>query len=176
MSILWLIQFWWLERIQEKLYCDCESIPFVFSWQIAVMGSSWDQWYLCATSFADAYQCFYGLFSSVNHKYNVTLHLCAGRFRLVMYLPQRISKTAAPHQEKVQQPHNLHYRKRYYIGRICFCMYALFNLNVKRWRYVHIIGYDEYNDPTLSLEEALVDTYRIDYYYRHLYYLQSAIR
>ncbi|KAI9079405.1 hypothetical protein K1719_038704 [Acacia pycnantha] len=42
--------------------------------------------------------------------------------------------------------------------------------------YITENGYDEYNDPTLSLEEALVDTYRIDYYYRHLYYLESAIR
>jgi len=35
---------------------------------------------------------------------------------------------------------------------------------------------NEYNDPTLSLEEALMDTYRIDYFYRHLYYLLSAMR
>ncbi|GAU49490.1 hypothetical protein TSUD_88570 [Trifolium subterraneum] len=42
--------------------------------------------------------------------------------------------------------------------------------------YVTENGYDEYNDPTLSLEESLVDTYRIDYFYRHLYYLQTAIK
>ena len=41
---------------------------------------------------------------------------------------------------------------------------------------MHIIGYDEYNDSTLSLQEALMDTYRIDYFYRHLYYLETAIR
>ncbi|XP_027341441.1 beta-glucosidase 12-like [Abrus precatorius] len=37
-------------------------------------------------------------------------------------------------------------------------------------------GVDEFNDPTLSLEEALLDTFRVDYYYRHLFYLRSAIR
>ncbi|KAK8469706.1 hypothetical protein PHAVU_005G151200 [Phaseolus vulgaris] len=31
-------------------------------------------------------------------------------------------------------------------------------------------------DPTLSVKEMLQDTYRIDYHYRHLYYLLSAIR
>jgi beta-glucosidase len=35
---------------------------------------------------------------------------------------------------------------------------------------------DEINDPMLSLEESLKDTYRIDYYYRHLYYISSAIK
>jgi len=35
---------------------------------------------------------------------------------------------------------------------------------------------DIYTDPTLSVEEMLQDTYRIDYFYRHLYYLLSAIR
>ena len=38
------------------------------------------------------------------------------------------------------------------------------------------IGINEFNDPTLSLEEALKDTIRIDYYYNHLYYLQTAIK
>ncbi|CAK8575843.1 unnamed protein product [Lathyrus sativus] len=42
--------------------------------------------------------------------------------------------------------------------------------------YITENGRDEFNDPTLTLEEALLDTYRIDYYYRHLYYVQSAIR
>ncbi|KAL4359277.1 hypothetical protein AHAS_Ahas08G0061300 [Arachis hypogaea] len=42
--------------------------------------------------------------------------------------------------------------------------------------YITENGIDEFNDPTLSLEEALIDTFRIDYYYRHLFYLQSAIR
>ncbi|XP_027341440.1 beta-glucosidase 12-like [Abrus precatorius] len=42
--------------------------------------------------------------------------------------------------------------------------------------YITENGIDEFNDPTLSLEEALLDTYRIDYYYRHLFYLHSAIR
>ncbi|KAL4292443.1 hypothetical protein AHAS_Ahas18G0028600 [Arachis hypogaea] len=41
--------------------------------------------------------------------------------------------------------------------------------------YITENGIDEFNDPTLSLEEALIDTFRIDYYYRHLFYLQSAI-
>ncbi|MED6205994.1 Beta-glucosidase 12 [Stylosanthes scabra] len=42
--------------------------------------------------------------------------------------------------------------------------------------YITENGIDEFNDPTLSLEEALIDTFRIDYYYRHLFYLHSAIR
>ncbi|XP_058748878.1 beta-glucosidase 12-like [Vicia villosa] len=42
--------------------------------------------------------------------------------------------------------------------------------------YITENGVDEFNDPTLSLEEALIDTFRIDYYYRHLYYIKSAIR
>ncbi|XP_057453250.1 beta-glucosidase 12-like [Lotus japonicus] len=42
--------------------------------------------------------------------------------------------------------------------------------------YITENGMSEFNDPTLSLEEALLDTFRIDYYYRHLFYLQSAIR
>ncbi|CAL0322111.1 unnamed protein product [Lupinus luteus] len=41
--------------------------------------------------------------------------------------------------------------------------------------YITENGVDEYDDPTLSLKEALVDTLRIDYHYRHLFYLQSAI-
>jgi hypothetical protein len=35
---------------------------------------------------------------------------------------------------------------------------------------------DEFDDPTLPLEEALEDTQRIDYHYDHLYYLQKAIQ
>ncbi|KAK4270414.1 hypothetical protein QN277_023452 [Acacia crassicarpa] len=42
--------------------------------------------------------------------------------------------------------------------------------------YITENGVDEFNDPTLTLQEALLDTFRIDYYFRHLYYLQSAIR
>ncbi|KAF7824014.1 beta-glucosidase 12-like [Senna tora] len=42
--------------------------------------------------------------------------------------------------------------------------------------YITENGIDEINDPTLSLKEALMDAYRIDYYYRHLYYLQLAIK
>ncbi|XP_027357327.1 beta-glucosidase 12-like [Abrus precatorius] len=42
--------------------------------------------------------------------------------------------------------------------------------------YITENGMDEFNDPTLSLEQALRDTDRIDYYYHHLYYLQSAIK
>ncbi|WVZ04052.1 hypothetical protein V8G54_024858 [Vigna mungo] len=42
--------------------------------------------------------------------------------------------------------------------------------------YITENGIDEANDPTLSLEEALMDTQRIDYYYRHLYYLSKAIK
>ena len=44
-------------------------------------------------------------------------------------------------------------------------------------QFIHVcIGIDELNDPTLSLEEALADSSRIDYFYDHLYYLQSAIK
>jgi len=42
--------------------------------------------------------------------------------------------------------------------------------------YITENGIDEFNDPTLSIEEVLIDTYRIDYYYRHLFYLKSAIK
>ncbi|QHO55195.1 beta-glucosidase 13 isoform X1 [Arachis hypogaea] len=42
--------------------------------------------------------------------------------------------------------------------------------------YITENGIDEFNDPTLSLEEALMDTFRIDYYYRHLYYVSTAIK
>ncbi|KAM6598092.1 hypothetical protein CsatA_008616 [Cannabis sativa] len=41
--------------------------------------------------------------------------------------------------------------------------------------YITENGIDEFNDPNLSLEEALIDYQRIDYHYRHLYYLQKAI-
>ncbi|KOM50771.1 hypothetical protein LR48_Vigan08g159800 [Vigna angularis] len=41
---------------------------------------------------------------------------------------------------------------------------------------VNFTRMDESNDPTLSLEEALMDTYRIDYFYRHLYYILSALK
>nr|POF25857.1 beta-glucosidase 12 [Quercus suber] len=37
-------------------------------------------------------------------------------------------------------------------------------------------GIDEFNNATLSLKEALVDNFRIDYYYRHLQYLHRAIK
>ncbi|KAJ1399892.1 Glycoside hydrolase family 1, partial [Sesbania bispinosa] len=42
--------------------------------------------------------------------------------------------------------------------------------------YITENGINEYDDPSLSLEESLLDTYRIDYYFRHLYYLQYAIK
>ncbi|KAJ7961661.1 Beta-glucosidase [Quillaja saponaria] len=42
--------------------------------------------------------------------------------------------------------------------------------------YITENGIDELNDPKLSLEQALNDTYRIDYYHQHLYYLQRAIK
>ncbi|KAK7262563.1 hypothetical protein RJT34_30137 [Clitoria ternatea] len=42
--------------------------------------------------------------------------------------------------------------------------------------YITENGINEYDEPTQSLEESLMDTFRIDYHYRHLYYLQSAIR
>ncbi|CAN6558962.1 unnamed protein product [Malus baccata var. baccata] len=42
--------------------------------------------------------------------------------------------------------------------------------------YITENGIDEFNDPKLSLEEALNDTIRVDYHYWHLYYLQKAIQ
>ncbi|PNY16176.1 beta-glucosidase 24-like protein [Trifolium pratense] len=42
--------------------------------------------------------------------------------------------------------------------------------------YIHENGMNEFNDPTLSVEESLLDTYRIDYLYRHFYYIHSAIK
>nr|AAF34650.1 prunasin hydrolase isoform PHA precursor [Prunus serotina] len=42
--------------------------------------------------------------------------------------------------------------------------------------YITENGIDEFNNPKLSLEEALNDTMRIDYYYHHLCYLQAAIK
>ena len=39
-----------------------------------------------------------------------------------------------------------------------------------------ITGIDEFNDPKLSLEQALIDPQRIDYYFRHLLYLRRAIK
>ncbi|WJX66916.1 Beta-glucosidase 12 [Trifolium repens] len=41
--------------------------------------------------------------------------------------------------------------------------------------YITENGMDELDDPTLSLEKALEDKIRVDYYYNHLYYLQTAI-
>ncbi|KAJ9177253.1 hypothetical protein P3X46_012490 [Hevea brasiliensis] len=42
--------------------------------------------------------------------------------------------------------------------------------------YITENGIDEFNNATLSLEEALVDEVRIDYYYHHLYFLERAIK
>ncbi|XP_061342186.1 non-cyanogenic beta-glucosidase-like [Gastrolobium bilobum] len=42
--------------------------------------------------------------------------------------------------------------------------------------YITENGLNEFNDPKLTLEESLLDTYRIDYYYRHFFYLRWAIR
>ena len=42
--------------------------------------------------------------------------------------------------------------------------------------WLRFIGTDEFNDPTLSLEEALADNYRIDYFYRHFQYIHRAIK
>ncbi|KAE8037052.1 hypothetical protein FH972_009677 [Carpinus fangiana] len=41
--------------------------------------------------------------------------------------------------------------------------------------YITENGIDEVNNVTLSLEEALVDNQRIEYYYSHLWYLRKAI-
>ncbi|KAL5081224.1 hypothetical protein RYX36_009645 [Vicia faba] len=42
--------------------------------------------------------------------------------------------------------------------------------------YITENGMDDLDDPTISLEKALEDTMRINYYYDHLYYLHTAIR
>ncbi|KAL5567251.1 hypothetical protein UlMin_030415 [Ulmus minor] len=42
--------------------------------------------------------------------------------------------------------------------------------------YITENGIDEYNNPKLSLKEALIDTQRVDYYFRHLSYLKKAIK
>ncbi|KAK4855446.1 hypothetical protein QYF36_007427 [Acer negundo] len=42
--------------------------------------------------------------------------------------------------------------------------------------YITENGVDEVNNATLSLEEALVDKMRIDYYYKHLSYIERAIK
>ncbi|RXH90413.1 hypothetical protein DVH24_035177 [Malus domestica] len=42
--------------------------------------------------------------------------------------------------------------------------------------YITENGVDEFNDPKLSLAEALNDTQRVYYYYHHIYYLQRAIK
>ncbi|KAL7113341.1 hypothetical protein ACP275_04G055500 [Erythranthe tilingii] len=42
--------------------------------------------------------------------------------------------------------------------------------------YITENGIDEINNSTLSLEEALVDNMRVDYFYRHLSYVQKAIQ
>jgi len=42
--------------------------------------------------------------------------------------------------------------------------------------YITENGIDELNNATISLEEALKDDARIDYYQKHLYYVQRAIR
>ncbi|KAK4608252.1 hypothetical protein RGQ29_001882 [Quercus rubra] len=42
--------------------------------------------------------------------------------------------------------------------------------------YITENGVDEFNDASLSLEEALEDYHRIDYYDSHLHYLHSAIK
>jgi hypothetical protein len=51
---------------------------------------------------------------------------------------------------------------------------SIINLNLNIYNY--IVGIDEVNNATLSLEEALVDNQRIEYYYSHLWYLRKAIK
>ena len=62
---------------------------------------------------------------------------------------------------------------------IFICNFLILNLLNQRCMTtdVHtlLIGINEYSDPTLSVQESLMDTFRIDYHYRHLYYLRSAI-
>ncbi|KAM2046832.1 hypothetical protein ACFX1T_005574 [Malus domestica] len=42
--------------------------------------------------------------------------------------------------------------------------------------YITENGVNEFNDPNLSLEDALLDNQRVDYHFRHLYYLREAIK
>lgn len=60
---------------------------------------------------------------------------------------------------------------------------ALFNCTINVSTYIYrlqkthyIVGVDELDDPNLSLVEALNDTDRIDYYHRHICYVQAAIK
>jgi len=57
----------------------------------------------------------------------------------------------------------------------------LAQFSITDWKIVDytvlcFLGVDEVNNATLSLEEALKDDARIDYYREHLYHVQSAIR
>lgn len=38
------------------------------------------------------------------------------------------------------------------------------------------LGVDEFNNGSLTLKEALVDTMRVDYYYHHLDFLRRSIK
>ncbi|KAB1199984.1 Beta-glucosidase 12 [Morella rubra] len=42
--------------------------------------------------------------------------------------------------------------------------------------YITENGIDEFNNETLSLEEALIDNHRIEYYHSHLWYLRKAMK
>ncbi|GMN26516.1 hypothetical protein TIFTF001_001342 [Ficus carica] len=42
--------------------------------------------------------------------------------------------------------------------------------------YITENGIDEFDNPKLTLKQALIDNQRIDYYFRHLSYLQKAIK
>ncbi|PON69726.1 Glycoside hydrolase [Parasponia andersonii] len=42
--------------------------------------------------------------------------------------------------------------------------------------YITENGVDEFNNPKLPLQQSLIDNQRIDYYFRHLSYLQKAIK
>jgi len=42
--------------------------------------------------------------------------------------------------------------------------------------HISLVGINEYEDSTLSVEDFVKDTFQIDYHYRYLFYLRSAIR
>lgn len=47
-------------------------------------------------------------------------------------------------------------------------------INAKINRILTTVGVDEANDSTVSIEEALADHKRIDFYYRHLSFVRQA--
>jgi hypothetical protein len=104
-------------------------------------------------------------FSSVNN-------ICVVWYTLDLRLPSRLPWPAALCQGQLRQSHCLHHWKRwaYFLspkpeGNIYRNSEKLFHS-----------GVGETNNKSLTIQEALDDYGRIDYYHKHLLALQSAIR